>query len=59
MPPNLDIYVICRARDRETIERFPSAYADRAASEDPFVSQGLPGLEASGIDQNGYAPFPR
>ena len=34
MPPNLDIYVISRARDRETIERFLSAYVDRAASED-------------------------
>jgi hypothetical protein len=34
MPPNLDVYVISRARDRETIERFLSTYVDRAASEE-------------------------
>jgi hypothetical protein len=34
MPPNLDIYVISHAQDRETIEHFLSAYVDRAASED-------------------------
>jgi hypothetical protein len=33
MPPNLDIYVISPARNRETIERFLGAYVDRAASE--------------------------
>jgi hypothetical protein len=33
MPPNLDIYVISPARNRETIERFLAAYVDRAASE--------------------------
>jgi len=33
MPPNLDVYVISHARDRETIERFLSVYVDRAASE--------------------------
>src|SRR5215472_6267662 len=34
MPPNLDVYVVSPARNRETIERFLSAYVDRAASED-------------------------
>jgi hypothetical protein len=34
MPPDLDVYVISPARDRETIERFLNAYVDRAASED-------------------------
>jgi hypothetical protein len=34
MPPNLDVYIISHARDRETIERFLSVYVDRAASED-------------------------
>ena len=34
MPPNLDVYVVSSARDRETIERFVDAYVDRSASED-------------------------
>jgi hypothetical protein len=34
MPPNLDVYVVSRAQDRETIERFLSTYVDRGASED-------------------------
>lgn len=33
MPPNLDIYVISAARNRETIERFLDTYVNRAASE--------------------------
>jgi hypothetical protein len=33
VPPNLDVYVISPARDRETIERFLSMYVDRAAGE--------------------------
>jgi len=34
MPPDLDIYVSSRRRDRETIERFAARWIDRAASED-------------------------
>ncbi|MGI8619331.1 MAG: hypothetical protein ACR2L6_09630 [Gemmatimonadaceae bacterium] len=34
MPPNLDIYVLTRRRDSETIDRFLDAYVDRAANED-------------------------
>jgi len=33
MPPNLDVYVISHARDRETIETVPERVRDRAASE--------------------------
>ena len=34
MPPNLDVYVISPARNRETINRFLNAYVDRNASDD-------------------------
>jgi len=49
MPPNLDVYVISPARNRETIERFLHAYVDRAASEDRGTEE-LPmvALESSG-----------
>jgi hypothetical protein len=33
MPPNLDVYVVSPERNRETIERFLSAYVDRPTSE--------------------------
>jgi hypothetical protein len=34
MPPNLDVYVVSKCRDRASIERFLEAWIDRAASED-------------------------
>lgn len=34
MPPDLDIYVLVKNRDKETLERFIDAYVDRNASED-------------------------
>jgi hypothetical protein len=34
MPPNLDVYVVSEARDRETIERFLTTYVNRVACED-------------------------
>jgi hypothetical protein len=39
MPPNLDIYVISTARNRETVERFLRLYVDRATSEDRGVEE--------------------
>lgn len=56
MPPNLDVYVISAARNRETIERFLSAYVDRAASEDrgneelPMVALDSSGQPSSADD---------
>jgi hypothetical protein len=56
MPPNLDIYVISPARNRETIECFLSAYVDRAACEDRgdeeliMVAQDPSGQPSSGDD---------
>jgi hypothetical protein len=33
MPPDLDIYVLSKSRDRDTLERFISTYLDRHVSE--------------------------
>jgi hypothetical protein len=67
MPPDLEIYVISRRRNRETIDRFFHAYVDRAASESrrrglmllPLGAEGYPkgvgnwDYEASGsIDED-------
>jgi hypothetical protein len=54
MPPNLDVYVIYRVRDRETIERFLSAYGDRAASEERGAEELMMlALDASGQSSSG------
>jgi hypothetical protein len=49
MPPNLDVYVISGARNRETIERFLNAYVDRAASDD----RGNEELKLLALDSSG------
>jgi hypothetical protein len=49
MPPNLDVYVISPARNRETIERFLHAYVDWAASED----RGTEELPMVALDSSG------
>ena len=49
MPPNLDVYVISPARNRETIERFLNAYVDRATSE----SRGDEELQMIALDPSG------
>ena len=49
MPPNLDVYVISPARNRETIECFLNAYVDRAASED----RGSEDLMLVALDSSG------
>jgi hypothetical protein len=33
MPPDLDIYVVSKLRDRDTLERFVTTYVDREANE--------------------------
>lgn len=33
MPPDLDIYVLSKSRDRDTLERFINTYVDRQVSE--------------------------
>jgi hypothetical protein len=33
MPPDLDIYVVSKSRDRDTLERFIHTYVDRQANE--------------------------
>jgi hypothetical protein len=54
MPPNLDIYVISPARNRETIERFLGAYVDRAASENRGDEELMMlALDSSGQPSNG------
>jgi hypothetical protein len=53
MPPNLDVYAISSARDRETIERFLTMYVNRATSEDRGDEQlMILALEASGKSSN-------
>src|SRR5262245_50337419 len=54
MPPNLDAYVVSPARNRETIERFLSAYVDRAASEDRGNEElMLVAMDSAGQPSNG------
>jgi hypothetical protein len=54
MPPNLDVYVISSARNRETIERFLNAYVDRAASDDRGNEElMLLALDSSGKPSSG------
>lgn len=54
MPPNLDIYVVSRARNRETIESFVNSYVDRSTSEDRGDEElMLLALDSSGQPSDG------